>query len=211
MTHTTRLLLIRHGATAANELRPYILQGGGINHSLSPIGQQQARSMARFLESTTIDAIYSSPLKRAVETAQSLTEGRSCPVQCIDELVEVDVGDWEGMTWQSILDRNPTEYEAFMSNPAANPYLGGESYQDVFNRSWPRILELLQRHANQTVAVVAHNVVNRVCLAEPLGIELSRAKQIHQSNTGINVLEYQDGETRLLTLNACFHLDGLEA
>lgn len=202
----TVMYLIRHGATAANEQRPYILQGGGINHSLSESGQSQARALADFMAQRRVDHVFCSPLIRAVETATAVAERHKLTLETVDPLVEVDVGQWEGQCWDDIMQQHPDHYARFMADPAATAYLGGESYTDVKNRVEPALRQLLTTYAGSRLVVVAHNVVNRAYLAELLGIPLSQAKQIRQTNTGINVIRHTGDETELVTLNACFHL-----
>lgn len=204
---TTYLYLIRHGATEANEQIPYILQGRGIDLPLSPIGREQATAVGQFMSGLELDCIYASPLKRAVETAEAVAGHHDFEVSFIEHLSECDVGQWEGMDWDSIMRAHPDQYRNFMGNPAENAYLGGESYGDVLNRVQPAIDGLLRRHTGESIAVIAHNIVNRVYLAGLLGIELRKAKGIRQSNTGVNVIRYRDGETELITLNAVFHLE----
>ena len=204
---TTYLYLIRHAATPPNEQRPYVLQGRRVNQGLSASGRRQAASLARFLSGFSIDHIYSSPLRRAVETAEAVAGHHKLPVSPVDSLVEVDVGLWEGKNWDSIMRDHPEEYRAFMENPAENPYVGGESYGDVSQRVEPVLQRLLEKHAGETIVVVAHNVVNRVYLSRLLGLELRQAKDVRQTNTGVNLVRYRDSETALLTLNAVFHLE----
>ncbi len=204
---TTRLLLIRHGATDANEQRPYVLQGRGVNTGLSLTGRHQAERVGEFLNSFAIDHVYASPLTRAVETATAIAGHHQLAVKQVEEIVECDVGQWEGMDWDSIMQLHPEAYANFMDNPAEHAYLGGESYRDVLDRVRPAIARLLNQHSGETIVVVAHNVVNRVYLAELMGLELRKAKGIRQTNTGVNIVRHRDGETELLTLNATFHLD----
>ena len=146
-------------------------------------------------------------MKRAIETAEQIARHHQLQVQPVEQLVECHVGDWEGMDWKSIEREHSEAYRAFMENPALNPYLGGESYCDVHSRVQPVLQQLLERHVGESIAVVAHNVVNRVYLAGLLGVELTRAKDLRQTNAGVNVVRYRDGETTLMTLNSHFHLD----
>lgn len=203
----TMLYLVRHGATSANEQRPYILQGSSIDLPLSPTGREQAAAAAQFLSTHPIRHVYASTLKRAVETAAAIAEPHGLAVQSHAELSECHVGRWEGMDWDSIMREYPEAYRAFMDDPAANPYLEGESYGDVERRVRPVLQRLLERHAGDTIVVVGHNVVNRVYLSGLLGIALPRAKDIRQANACVNVIRHRDGETELLTLNAFFHLE----
>ena len=205
----TYLYLVRHGATDANEQRPYILQGCGINHGLSETGRKQALAAAEFLSNHSLQQIYSSPMQRAVETAGIIAERHDIDVQTADGLHECDVGEWEGKDWGSIERANPDEYHAFMNAPGENPYLGGESYGDVLRRVEPVLSELLAKHVGETIAVVAHNVVNRAYLGNLLGLDMRQTRRLSQSNTGVNIIRHHKGETSLVTMNAHFHLNGL--
>lgn len=207
---TTYLFLLRHGATPANEQRPYILQGKGINRGLSECGRRQAQAVGQFFRDFAIHHVYSSPMVRAFETAKEVARHHSLDVTPLELLVECHVGHWEGMDWETIMREFPEEYRAFMANPGEVCYLGGESYGDVLRRVRPIFQELLERHTGEAIVVVAHNVVNRVYLADLLKMDLRLAKDIRQVNTGINVIRYRKGETSLVTMNAAFHLDEVE-
>lgn len=207
---TTNLVLIRHGATPPNEQRPFILQGNGINPSLSESGKLQVRALAEFLSTmSSIHHVYCSPMIRARETAEAVCEPFKLTPQEVPEIHECNVGLWEGKSWDIIMQEYPDEYDAFMNDPAENRYAGGESYHDVLNRTEPAIQKLLDRHLGETIAVVAHNVVNRVYLANLLKLPISRAKEITQTNTGINLIRYQPNEMKVVTVNAIFHLSGV--
>jgi broad specificity phosphatase PhoE len=201
------MLLIRHGATEANERRPYILQGASIDLPLSPTGRTQAGAVAAFLSSQPLAAVYSSGMRRAVETAEAIAGPHGREVATEPDLREVDVGQWEALDWLTIEQRFPEAYYAFRDDPGSTPYLGGESYADVQKRAMPVIERLLAKHAGETFAVVAHNVVNRACLAATLPLEIRYAKEIEQSNCCVNVIEARPGvRTRVRTLNSDFHV-----
>lgn len=203
----TTVYLIRHGATEANERRPYILQGRGINHGLSEQGRAQARSAGEFLRRYPLQHVYCSPMLRAMETAQEIARPHGVEVRPLEGLQEVDVGAWEGLDWGTIENQFPEAYLAFRSDPWETPYLGGESYAAVLARVQPLFERLFETHAGERIAVVAHNVVNRAYLAHVLGLEMRRAKDLRQSNTGINIIRRRDGETHVMTLNGTFHLE----
>jgi broad specificity phosphatase PhoE len=206
----TNLLLIRHGATPPNEQRPYILQGCGINPSLSESGQKQAQALAGFLETnSSIHHVYCSPMIRAKETAQAVCERFGLIPQEVPDIHECDVGLWEGKSWDIIMEESPEAYRAFIEDPYLNRYEGGESYGDVYDRCEPALKSLLERHTGETIAVVAHNVINRVYLAGLLGLPIGKAKDITQNNTGINIIRHREGETKVVTMNAIFHLNGV--
>jgi len=202
----TTLYLVRHGATAANELRPYVLQGRRTDQPLTENGEQQAAAVGRVLSSQTIDHVYCSPLLRARQTAAAIAEHRRLPIQTIPAITECDVGEWEGLTWDEIERRNPDECRAFHADPIVNGYFGGETYQQIFDRVRPAFDELYRRHAGESFVVVAHNVVNRVYLAHLLGMELRRCRDIVQNNCGVNVITHDGNRPQVQTLNTAFHL-----
>ena len=206
MTNQTTLYLIRHGATPENEKRPRILQGNGIDNALSATGREQARQVGDYLRTFSIDAIFSSPLRRAVETAEAVASQHDLNVQTIDQIHEVDVGQWQSLDWSTIQREFPEAYERYMQDSGQHGYLGGESCGDVLARTAPAFAELLRNNVGRRIAVVAHTVVNRTWLANLLGIELHRAKELPQDNCCINVIRYRDGQTQLVTLNSTLHL-----
>lgn len=205
MSQQTLMYLIRHGATLQNEHRPVILQGNGINGPLSPTGQQQAKEVADALVNKKIHAVYASPMVRAQQTATQVAERHSLPVQTIPEIQEVDVGEWEGKTWTEIMENDREHYDRFMNDPTC-AYLGGESFLDVLNRVQKRFELLLQKHQGETIAVIAHNVVNRAYLASILHGNLDRSRKILQSNCCLNLIRQKNSVPEVVTLNSVLHL-----
>ena len=205
-SETTTLYLIRHGATSANEQVPYILQGSSVDLPLSPTGRKQAEDVGQLLRDRRIDAVYASRLQRARETAEHVALPRGIAVETLAGIEECDVGQWEKLDWAAIREKFPDAYQRFQDSPYDTPYLGGESYRDVFDRAWPALRTVLERHRSETIVVVSHNVVCRVVLAELLGLEPHRAKDLRQVNGGVNVIQYRDGQASLLAMNSLFHL-----
>jgi broad specificity phosphatase PhoE len=204
------IFLIRHGATDANLARPYILQGSGINLPLSAIGREQLTATAQKLANIPLDGIFCSPLLRAQESAQIVAQPHHLTPELIPEITEINVGEWEGLSWDKIQVRDPEAYAQFQADSAQTPYKGGENYSDVATRVWPVFQKLAATQVGKRVAIVAHNIVNRVILAHALGVPLAHAKDIRQANGCINVLRWQDGRVHLVTLNSIFHLPKLD-
>jgi broad specificity phosphatase PhoE len=207
----TMLYLIRHGATAANLARPALLQGRAQNPPLARLGVRQAEATRDFLAIRPIDHCYTSPLLRAVQTASLLAAPHGLAPVPLEELIECDVGRWEGLDWQSIRGLEPDGYRRFHANPAEFGYPGGESFRTVHDRVLPIIDELLERHRGESVLIVAHHVVNRVYLARLLGLAVGQARQVKLDNCGISVVVRDDAGTTVNTLNAAFHLQGVAA
>ena len=203
---STWLYIVRHGATEANERVPYILQGNAMDLGLSETGERQARSLAGYLSQFPIRHVYSSLMLRARQTAQIVAGGLGIESRAIAGIDECNVGTWEGLDWDSIREQYPEAHRKFTENPGENPYLGGESYGDVLRRAKPVMEQLADVHRGESIAIVAHNVVNRAILADLLGIELRLAPKIPQANCCVNLVRRR-GTTRLelVTLNSVFH------
>jgi len=205
--HETWLLLVRHGATANNRARPPRLQGRRTDPALSEEGRNQADRLARFLSDWPVRDVYTSPLIRARQTAEAIAGPHGLEVQVVDELIEVDVGAWEGRPWDEIAESDPEAYRLFMTDAGVHPYLGGENLATVRDRAVPAFQRLMEENVGRTIAAVAHNVVNRTYLAEVLRVPLAGYRWIPQDNCGLTVLRFRRGETKLVTLNAVFHLE----
>lgn len=202
----SRIVLVRHGSTEANEKRPFVLQGSEIDGPLTPYGVRQAAALTRFLSPISFSAIYSSPMRRALETVREIAASRSLDVRKIEAFRECQVGEWMGLSWDEIRQQDPERCARFLADPASECHPGGESFRDLRQRVLPTFDELLTRHPGENVLVLAHNLVNRVILATKLGIELRLARTIRQSNCCINVIEHGPAGTEVVTLNSIWHL-----
>jgi broad specificity phosphatase PhoE len=200
------LILVRHGATAANVRRPYTLQGLRPDPELIEEGVRQARAAARALEGWPVARVYSSPLRRARGTAEVIAETLGVAVEAADALAEADVGQWSGLTWAQVERGWPDQWRAFQGDPETHGYCGGENLAQVRDRALPVIEQLLAHHPGPAVLVVGHGVVHRVLLAHWLGLPLRHARQLPQDNGGISVVEFHGATAQVRTVNAVAHL-----
>ena len=207
----TTLYLIRHAATPNNLLRPYKLQGCRVNPDLAPLGVRQAAATRDFLAIRPVDFVYSSPLRRALRTAEMISEPHDLTPVTVDALTECDVGAWEGQSWEEVRARDPEHYALFQADPAIHGYRGGENFQQVYDRAVRAINEILARHDGTTVLIVSHHIVNRIYLASVLGLPPARAKAVTLENCSISIVQRDRGRASVATLNAAFHLQGVAA
>ncbi len=205
----TTLLLLRHGATAANLAKPAKLQGRNHNPTLGAIGVRQATVTRDFLAIETIHACYASPLRRAMQTAAIIAEPHDLKPTPLEALTECDVGGWEGKSWAEIKEAEPEAYQAYMRNPAKNGYRAGENFGDVYERVSEAMNELFDKHPGECILVVAHHVVNRTYLAGTIGLPISQARRISLENCGISMVVREDNKTTVKALNSTFHLRGV--
>jgi len=206
MSDETLVFLARHGATQHNLAVPIRLQGNAINGPLADVGIEQARALATTLSPLPVRAVYCSQMVRARQTAEIVAAPFSLQPVALDGLHEIAVGEWEGMSWAEIQARDPEHFLAFFENPAEVPYLGGECYRDVLARARPIFDQLVAKHAGETIVIVTHNVVNRVLVADCLGLPLERAKQLHQSNCCFNEIRCKPGITDVRSVNNDGHV-----
>jgi broad specificity phosphatase PhoE len=205
----TVLYLIRHGATEANIVRPPRLQGQFSDPPLARLGVRQAEATRDYLAVRPIDHCYCSPLRRAVQTAAIVAKPHGLLPVPLKALTECNVGAWEGLDWQTIRSRDPESYKRFHLDPGTFGYPHGESFTQVYDRAAPALDELLERHAGESILVVAHHVVNRTYLAGILGLSPGQGRQVSLDNCGISVVVHHEGKTTVSTLNAAFHLQGV--
>lgn len=207
---TCWLYLIRHAATPNNRARPPRLQGRRTDPALSEEGQQQAERTGRLLADVPLGAVFASPLRRARQTAEAIAAPHNLSVEIVEDLIEVDVGQWEGRPWDEVERDYPEAYRLFMADATVNPYLGGENLSVVQARAVPALEQLMAANTGRVIAAVAHNVVNRCYLAHLLDVPLARYRSIPQENCGVNIIRYRKGRIRPITINAVEHLDGAD-
>lgn len=199
-------VLIRHGATDASAAHPQILQGSATDSPLSAVGERQAEQTAQFLATRRIDALYCSPMLRARQTARPIAESHSLSPTVVPEIIEADLGRWELRSWDEISRDEPEEYQQFIARPDIHAYGGGESIADVRDRALPAISRLMAKCLGQSIAIVAHRIVIRACVADLLGVPLAESRRVSPSTCGLSLLRYSAGKLELVGFNSVFHL-----
>ena len=198
-----RLILVRHGQTEWNAGGRY---QGQSNVALSDTGRKQARFLAERFPVRQLDAIYTSDLDRAKETAECVGKRLGltvCPEKAFREL---SFGDWEGLTYQEISSRWPEEAEKLFTAPDELVIPHGETFRDLQKRALDKIYSLYERHIDQTVAVFAHGAINKTILAGLMHIPLHYLWSLRQDNTAVNILRLDDGYVMVELINSTSHL-----
>jgi len=201
---TTRLFLVRHGATPRTAEDRF---SGDAGVDLSDEGRHQARALAERLRPGPIDAIYASPLSRTRETAEIVAAGRPQPIVTRDGLREIGHGHWEGLTRREVEARFPDEYSAWEEDPFTYAPEGGESGVSVLARALPVVREIVVAHPGQTVLVVSHKATIRLLLASLLGFDMRGYRdRLDQAPACLNVVEFKDAvRARLMLFNDVSH------
>ena len=179
----TTILLIRHGETDWNRERVF---RGVFDIPLNGNGRDQARLAAEALRSDKIAAAFSSPLSRAVETANIILEPHGINATLHQGLLDFDYGDWTGKRESDVAKRWPKEHALWNSRPHSLRVPGGDTLQDVFDRTYGAMEEIAKEHNGQIVALFAHRVVNKLLVLGVLGLNLDRFPFIVQGNCCVN-------------------------
>lgn len=200
----TKLILVRHGQTVWNKLGKY---QGQADIELSELGQEQAKLLAKGFPCARVDAVYASPLKRAMATGAAVAERFGLPVVPCEEFKEIYFGVWEGMTYEEIHAAGAELHNGLFDTPDITVCPKGEGFAQVQRRAVARLEELLKQHEGQTIVVTAHGGVNRTLLCYALGMPLRNMWRIKQDNTAVNVIcFYEDGKINVEQMNNTNHL-----
>jgi broad specificity phosphatase PhoE len=200
----TRIVLVRHGQTEWNRFERV---RGRADIALDATGRAQAEATGqRVAAELQPAAVYCSPLQRALHTAQAIASRLSQEPQIDQGLVDMDFGDWQGLTGPEVEQRWPEAAAAWIKAPDRVSFPGGESLPQVLERCSAALGTLIERHREQTIAAVAHTVVNRVLLCFVLGIDVSNYWRIGQDTCAINVFTWRDQAFYIQSLNDTGHL-----
>lgn len=201
-----RLYLVRHGETESNRLG---LALGQDDVPLNERGLRQAEQVARALARQPLAAVYSSPLQRALSTARAIAEPQGLEVKLEERLIEMDIGEAEGLTFAEVRSRYPNFLETWAGPKGpAQPMPGGERLLDVQERAWSAVDELAARHGEEAVAAVTHNFVILSILARVLGIELAQFRRLRHSVGAIAEVDFGPRRVMVVRLNDTCHLQG---
>jgi broad specificity phosphatase PhoE len=201
---TTRLYLVRHGATQLSAEDRF---AGDIGVDLSADGRSQAERLAVRVRDHSISAIYSSPLSRAIETARIIATGCGLEPRLSDGLREIHHGHWEGLTRQEVETGFAAEYAAWEEDPFTFAPEGGESGVSVLARALPALREIVVHHAGLTVLAVSHKATIRLLLSSLLGFDPRGYRdRLDQAPACLNVLDFRDPvRARLMLFNDTSH------
>lgn len=205
----TRILLARHGHV--DWIAPERFRGRA-DLALSPLGERQAEALARRIaQDVRPDAIYASPLSRCVRTAAAVADATATPATLLEDLIDTDYGQWQGLTRDDVRARWPDELHVWLTAPALAQPPGGETLADVMVRALNVLRTILHRHAGRSVVLVAHDSINRVLLLHALGLPLASYWRLRQEPCCINEIEAHDGGFTIHRINDAQHTWGLRA
>lgn len=199
----TKIFLIRHGETEWNKTGR--LQGNSDTH-LSPEGIRQAQLLAAHVPFHHINAVYASDLQRAVDTAKILAAKFNLPVTTTPGLRETNFGDWEGRIISELLEESPDAFGNFFIKPDKVKPPDGETFLECQARVMNALDEIVADHDGQRIIVVCHGAAIRLIICAALDIAIRKMWAIHQFNTALNVLTFENGLFSVEVMNNTAHL-----
>jgi probable phosphoglycerate mutase len=196
----TTLLLVRH---ALNDWVGDRLAGWTPNVHLNDKGQAQAQALSRRLANEPLGAVYSSPLERAVETAQIVAEPHRLEIRIKERLGEVRYGEWTGRSIKDLAKEEAWRVVQFYPSGARFP--GGEAIWEMQTRAVAELDAIVVQHPSRTVLVVSHADVIKAALAHYTGLHLDMFQRLIVNPASLSVLAFTPMGPRLVCLNDTSH------
>jgi len=184
------ITLVRHGETDWNVAEVF---RGRADVELNETGIRQAELLGEYLGGVKIDAVYSSPLKRALKTAEVIADYQTLEVNMVWGLIDFDYGEWQGLSHQEVKDRYGELYAEWLSRPEQVRMPAGESLEDVRKRATVVINDIMERYYEGRVVLVSHRVVNKVLICALLGLDNSHFWNVKLDTCGITGFDYEGG------------------
>ena len=201
-----KLILARHGETVWNVEKIY---RGRMDVNLDEVGIKQAELLGKYLSNWELEAIYSSPVKRALDTANIVARYQKIGVHVAEGLIDFDYGEWQSLPEQEVKRLYPALLNEWHHNPHKVRMPGGESLEDVGRRAIEVVNDILSKYQG-SVVLVSHRVVNKVLICSLLGLDNSHFWNINQDVGGITIFNYGDGRFVLTRHNDTSHLRELQ-
>ncbi len=199
----TVTLLLRHGQTPMSVEKRY---AGRSDVPLTDTGLRQAAAAAKRLASAGLGAIVTSPLQRAVQTAEAVAAVTGVPVLTDDGFRETDFGAWEGLTFAEVRERWPSEVTTWLADPAVAPP-GGESFAQVSNRVTAALDRVLASRDRERILIVSHVTPIKTLVAAALLAPPAALYRMHLDVAALCEIDwYADGPAVLRSFNDTAHL-----
>ena len=198
----TTILLARHGESDWNRAERW---QGFADRPLTDLGREQAVALADRLRNTELDAVYSSDLQRARETAEIVARTKDLGVEVVRDLREVDVGSWSGLTHAEAEARFPDGYARWVQG--GEGWDDGETYAEMSRRVIRTLLQIADQHDNGRVLVVAHGGSIRAVHAAALGLDVHTYRRIQRVEPNATLSAVCVEEGRLTELCQTAELD----
>lgn len=199
-----KLILIRHGETLWN--RENRIQGH-TDVELSDLGRLQVEKLSLSLKKERIEAIFSSPLRRAYETAQAIARFHNLNISIEENLRELNHGDFESLTLQDLKEQHESFLKKWKEDPASVVMPNGESLFQVQERVWETIKTII--HSEKDTLVVSHGMALMTLLCKIQNLSLSKGREVFVTMASKTVVQFDDGKGVITIFNDASHLNDM--
>jgi broad specificity phosphatase PhoE len=200
----TTLYIVRHGEAEGNINRTF---HGWTDSSLTPKGHKQCEELAKRLQKIDFDEILASPLKRTRQTVEYILQGRENEIIFNENLKEINGGDWEGVSWEDLSLKWPTDYEVWDIEPHLHQMPNGESVEGFQKRLIQTFEEIIKAHLGKKLCIVTHGTGIKTLMCYFKGIPLSEMVNINwYDNTSVTVIEHSPEGYHVVLEGDDYHL-----
>jgi alpha-ribazole phosphatase len=183
----TRLYLVRHGELVTSKEWRYV---GQMDVELNETGKKQIQNLSSRLSSEQIEMIFSSDLTRTIESAEIIGNKLEIINEPISELREINLGVWEGLTLEEIEESFPEDLVKRSEDIKDFRIINGESFSDVKKRVIPKLKDIIEGNVSKRILVIAHGGVNRIIIADALGLDINNIPRLEQNYACLNIIDY---------------------
>jgi len=199
----TRIILVRHGQAEWNQVERF---RGWADLDLNELGRRQAEAAADRIARWSVAAVYSSPLRRAVTTAQILAQKLGVEAKPVQGLIDINFGQWQGLSPEEAAVRGGSLYSLWLKSPHLVQFPKGENLGEVRGRAVNALDNLIAAHPEDTIVLVSHKVVCQILMLYFLGLGNSHFWQVAQDVATLNLIEMNGDRPVILSLNDTCHL-----
>jgi alpha-ribazole phosphatase len=197
----TRLFLVRHGEVVESAQGKFL---GFTDAGLSANGRIQLQSLSQRFRNEALDRAYASDLERALESAKIICRGRAIQPEGRAVFREMNMGEWDGISWKEIERRYPQRKKFHFSNLKQFHFPGGENWDLFRNRVLKGLRTILDENRGKPILLAAHAGVNRVILAKALGLPFKRMFFMDQAYACLNIIDYYQAYAMVRLINGTF-------
>ena len=202
----TTLYLIRHAQAEGNLNRTV---QGNIETGITPLGRAQIAALQERFRRIPVEAVYSSDLVRAVETAKAVSGPKGLTIHTDRAFREVDFGTWEGQSWEKLASTDAEQVENFYHHLDRFRAPGGESAQELLDRFLPALYHIVEKNRDKTTVLVSHGLALRLVLAALKGLSPAQINALHGPNTAVSLVEWAGDEPTVVYQDDGSHVSEL--
>ncbi len=200
----TRLIFIRHAEAEGNAKREF---HGWTDGDITEKGHIQAQKAAERLRDIPIDVLYSSSMKRTLQTAEYISRVKGLPIIRTDKMKEINGGDWEGQKWEELQDRWPVEHDTWENRPHLHRMPNGETMEGFQQRLITEVMKIINANMRKNICIVTHGTAIRAMMCRFFGCDLETMLEIEwYDNTSITVVDYEAGKFQVVLEGDASHL-----